>query len=327
MNDIKLDRILGKITSGVYKKIVVMTGAGISCASGIPDFRSPGGLYATLRPELLTASDAQKDYLAHDPTGVVDIRMFKYNQFPYLEVRRPFILGTQNGQWKPTIAHVFSKVAEERGLLQRTYDQNIDGLHMAAGLDAPKLVHVHGTLSKVNCEFCKATMQYSDFCIEVAAKIKNIYDPADSTAPAESSNIICESCGRAGMKPSTVLYGTDLPRDALSSMSRDFPTDVDLLVIAGTSLTVYPAAGLVSRVRPGVPRILVNLEPAGEDIMRFDDADSDDVFLRGSCDEGFLTLAEKLGWLPDIRRHQALLCDASSAMLNHVYVNAESALV
>ena len=73
MNDMKLDRILGKITSGLYKRIVVMTGAGISCASGIPDFRSPGGLYATLRSELLTASDSQRDYLAHDPTGVCSL--------------------------------------------------------------------------------------------------------------------------------------------------------------------------------------------------------------------------------------------------------------
>ena len=255
---------------------------------------------------------------------VVDIRMFKYNQFPYLEVRRPFILGTQQGQWKPTISHIFSKVAEERGLLQRIYDQNIDGLHIAAGLDFPKLVHVHGTLSKVNCEFCKATMPFADFCTEVQTKIKNIYDLTDATAPAESSNIICESCGRAGMKPSTVLYGTDLPRDALVAMSRDFPADVDLLVIAGTSLTVYPAAGLVSRIRPGVPRILINLELVGEDVMRFDDAECDDVFVQGSCDEGFLVLADKLGWLPDLCRHQALLCEASSAMLNRLILSKES---
>ena len=86
---------------------------------GIPDFRSPGGMYATLRPELLTATQKQRFELAADPTNVVTYSMFAQNQFPYLEVRRPFILGTAEQKWKATIAHFFVKILHEKGFLRR----------------------------------------------------------------------------------------------------------------------------------------------------------------------------------------------------------------
>jgi len=96
---------------------------------GIPDFRSPGGMYDTLRPELLTATEMQRKEMGLNPTAVVDWSLFRENQLPYLELRRPFILGIHQGKWKPTLGHYFLKVLEERGLLQRVYSQNIDGTY------------------------------------------------------------------------------------------------------------------------------------------------------------------------------------------------------
>ena len=92
------------------RSIAVLTGAGVSVASGIPDFRSPGGMYDTLRPELLTANPYQQEWMRRDPTAVVMWEMFQTNAFPYLEVRRPFILGTRDQRWKATITHRFAEL-------------------------------------------------------------------------------------------------------------------------------------------------------------------------------------------------------------------------
>ena len=98
------------LASDECQKVVVLTGAGVSCAAGIPDFRSPGGMYDTLRPELITATPQERAAMAQDPTCVVLKDMFLQNQFPYHEVRRPFILGTQRQQWKATLFHRFLAV-------------------------------------------------------------------------------------------------------------------------------------------------------------------------------------------------------------------------
>lgn len=127
-------KLIEEIKSGFYSNIVVLTGAGVSTGAGIPDFRSPGGMYATLRPELITATQRQRRIMRDDPTAVVDISLFSENQFPYLEVRRPFILGTFAHQWKPTISHFFFRILSDKGLLRRLYSQNIDGLDRQAGL-------------------------------------------------------------------------------------------------------------------------------------------------------------------------------------------------
>lgn len=150
-----LKAIASLINEGVIRNCVVLTGAGVSCASGIPDFRSPGGMYDTLRPQMLTATEEQRQYLAADPTGVVDIRLFTQNQFPYLELRRPFILGSFEQKWLPTVAHFFNRVLHDKGLLRRVYTQNIDGLDHQVGLPDSRIVNVHGTLTKVECESCK----------------------------------------------------------------------------------------------------------------------------------------------------------------------------
>ena len=98
------------IKSGRCKSIFCLTGAGVSTGAGIPDFRSPGGMYDSLRPELLTATEKQKQMMRADPVHVVTREMFFQNQFPYMEVRRPFILGVQSQQWKATLSHWFMKL-------------------------------------------------------------------------------------------------------------------------------------------------------------------------------------------------------------------------
>lgn len=309
------------------KRVVVLTGAGVSCASGIPDFRSPGGLYDTLKPDLITATAQQRNLMRVNPTAVVDIRLFSANQFPYLEVRRPFILGTAERQWKATLSHFFVQVLYDKGLLQRLYSQNIDGLDFQMMLPEDKIVNLHGSLAEIQCEFCGADYPAEQFRDEVRTKVKDIYN-ADPTAPAESSNICCLKCQRPGVKPATVMYGSDLPKKVWSSVREDFPDNVDFMIVAGTSLTVSPACNLVTRVADDVPRLVMNRDIVGEELglnyeEGFRGAPVRDAIVQGDCDTGFLWVAQQLGWVQDLRQYQSLMCPASAALLDQADAAAD----
>ena len=318
-----LKTVASAVASGAVKRIVVLSGAGTSVASGIPDFRSPGGMYATLRPELLTATEAQRSAMAEDPTEVVSWDLFRVNSLPYLEVRRPFILGTAVHAWKPTLAHVFFALLDKKGLLARVYTQNIDGLDRQTPIASDRIVNVHGSLDRVACEFCGAGMDFSAFCEAVREQVRDIYG-AGPPGPDTSTPILCLACGRPGVKPATVLYGRSLPDAFFAATREEFPSGdgasgagggADLLIVAGTSLTVAPANALPTLVRPGVPRLLFNdtrVEgPLGDALSG--------GWVPGSCDGGFLAFAEALGWAAEMRAFvesgECPCCPASRAAL------------
>lgn len=129
------------------------------------------------------------------------------------------------------------------------------------------------------------------------------------------------------MKPCTVLYGRSLPEEYWAAVASDFPRDVDLVIVAGTSLTVGPANLLPLRVAPGTPRLVVNRERVGE-AMGFDYRDdaegpgggyAGDGFVGGDSDAAFAAIAAELGWLDDLRALAASgecdFCPASRAAL------------
>eukprot|EP01126_Amoeba_proteus_P006511 TRINITY_DN12279_c0_g1_i1.p1 TRINITY_DN12279_c0_g1~~TRINITY_DN12279_c0_g1_i1.p1 ORF type:complete len:212 (-),score=40.41 TRINITY_DN12279_c0_g1_i1:249-884(-) len=162
-----IESIVQFILSGECKKVVFLTGAGVSVAAGIPDFRSPGGMYDTLRPHLLTATPGQRKAMQMDPTHVVSWDLFSENQLPYLELRRPFILGLAEKKWKATIAHWFVQLCYDHDILQRLYTQNIDGFDYQTNVPKEKVVGVHGSLGRVLCEFCKTEYSLQDFTEKV----------------------------------------------------------------------------------------------------------------------------------------------------------------
>ena len=302
------------IVSPECRSIAILTGAGVSVAAGIPDFRSPGGMYDALRPELITATAAQRRAMAADPTAVVLKDMFFANAFPYLEVRRPFILGTRERRWRATLSHRFAELLHAKtGKLTRLYTQNIDGLDYQTALPTEKIVAVHGSIGKVACEGCGAPMEFDAFCAEVRARIKDLYG-VDSAAPAESTPIPCPACHRPLVKPTTVLFGSSLPAEFFERSAEDLPS-VDLLLVAGTSLVVSPANSLVYRVPDSAVRAVINAEPVGQELGIRYSPGGRDLFLGGECDDTFLALMVQLGWADDLARLDAELPAASQKRL------------
>uniref|UniRef100_A0A7S1YB06 Deacetylase sirtuin-type domain-containing protein n=1 Tax=Grammatophora oceanica TaxID=210454 RepID=A0A7S1YB06_9STRA len=279
-----------------------MAGAGMSVSSGIPDFRSAGGLYDTLRPELLTASEVEQEAMRMDATVALDHGLFLQNPLPCLEVNRPFILGTRSAEWKATLAHRFVELLHQKtGKLTRLYTQNIDGLESQCHkLPSSKVIPVHGSFDRAECATCGDTSDFGAFCDAVEKQIKDIAGQ-DSDAPTKSTPIICDVCGHASVKPSIVLFRSPLPKLFFDSVPNDV-RDVDLLIVIGTSLAVAPANTIVFRVPKTAMRVVVNREPVGFRLgLDYGDDPKRDFFARGNCDDVLLDLMVALGWLDDLR--------------------------
>lgn len=350
---------------GKYKSVALLTGAGISTPSGIPDFRSPGGMYDTLRPELLTASPSQRQAMAADPVTVVSWELFRVNPLPYMEVRRPFILGVippeqadttgnsqskvqkqeQEPRWRMTIAHAFVRLLHDHNLLHNLFTCNIDGLDYQSGVPHEKIISVHGTLGIIKCEFCGSEQDPQEFRDKVARQIKDIYK-TDDNAPTESIPIRCTntSCGKDGVKPATVLYGRALPEYYFHAQNdlnngNDQVPPCDLLLVAGTSLTVYPSAGLPGFVSSNTRRIVINKDIIyTEDINKYNNVDDStgdiiippveerDSFLKGDSDAIFLQLIIHCGWSDKLYEMKDALCTNSKNLIEEMKTMQEQGL-
>lgn len=310
------DEVADFLQSPMCKSIIVLAGAGMSVSSGIPDFRSAGvGLYDTLRPELLTASELEQALIEDDPTLALDKGMFLENPLPMLETKRSFILGTYERKWRATLAHRFVEMLHTKlGKLTRLYTQNIDGLEMQTQLPKEKVVPVHGTMAAAACEMCGEEMDFDEFCGKVRTNIKDITG-LDYTAPAQSTPIVCQACQNPTMKPTIVLFRGQMPADFHIKAAQDLP-DCDLLIIMGTSLTVAPANSLVYRIPPTALRMVMNNEPVGRRLgIDYSEESLRDVWASGYTDESCLNLAEKLGWLDDLAGIVNELPDSSAELL------------
>ncbi|KAI9596047.1 DHS-like NAD/FAD-binding domain-containing protein [Syncephalis fuscata] len=270
--DSSLEAVAHLIKKGKAKKIIVMTGAGISTAAGIPDFRSPGtGLYDNLKRYDLPFAEA-----------IFEIDYFNDNPEPFYALAKELYPGN----FKPTMSHYFIRMLAERGLLLRQFTQNIDTLERRAGLADEFIVEAHGSFHSASCVRCRKS-----------ADTEWVKDQIFSdTIPR------CQDCQHT-VKPDIVFFGESLP-DRFHKQSQEDFKNCDLLLVMGTSLKVQPFCLLVDRVTLKTPRLLINRElvGVGSNATRgFDFKGSRqkyrrDAFYLGSCDEGCLQLAELLGF-------------------------------
>jgi NAD-dependent deacetylase len=218
------------------KRIVVLTGAGISTDSGIPDFRGPQGVW-TRNPKAERLATLQV-YMS-DPAARRTAWQNRLNSE---------MLGA-----KPNPGHRAVAELEKQGRLRLLITQNVDGLHLAAGNSRERMVEIHGTIHETMCLQCAARGPMEDTLARVRA---GEADPA------------CLHCGGM-LKSATVSFGQNLfPGDM--ERSEAAAQDCDLMLAVGSSLGVYPAAGVVpAAVGAGAKLVIVNAQPTPFD----DDAD------------------------------------------------------
>ena len=202
-----LDEIASLIEQAV--NIVALTGAGLSTAAGIPDFRGPQGLYVTRR---------------YDPEKTFDIRWFKRDPKHFYQFASDF--SELIARIHPTFAHIFLARLEGAGKLSAVVSQNIDMLHQTAG--SSNVIELHGSFISATC--CNCSKNYSP--LDVTWWQKAI------AANPSTQVALCPSCGGV-IKPDIVFYGEQVNR---YPEAEEAVKGCDLLLVLGTSLTVYPAA-------------------------------------------------------------------------------------
>lgn len=207
------------------RRMVVFTGAGFSVPSGIPDFRSAGGIYSTQHGDFGAEYMLSHDCLVSHPEMFFE---FYRKNMLYPDAR-------------PNVAHLWCADLEREGKLLSVVTQNIDGLHGAAG--SRKVWELHGSVERNRCEGCGRRFG-EEFVLACEGVPK------------------CPHCG--GMvRPCVVLYGEGLDAEVLEGAVHDIG-EADVLVIAGTSLAVYPAAALPDCFN-GRELVLINKTPTARD--------------------------------------------------------------
>jgi NAD-dependent deacetylase len=214
------------------RSVTVLTGAGISTDSGIPDFRGPQGVWTK------------------DPNAAAMFTIDNYVADPEVR-RRAWRNRRDHAAWtaEPNAGHAALVELERAGRLRSIVTQNIDGLHQKAGSDPGRVIEIHGTLWQAICLSCgnRTTME------ETLARV----DAGEQDPP-------CGLCGGI-LKSATISFGQALDPDVLRAAVRA-AQDCDLLLAVGTSLTVHPAAGLVDLARAAGARfVVINGQPTPYD--------------------------------------------------------------
>jgi len=203
---------------------VALTGAGVSTKSGIPDFRGPHGLWTKIDPSKFATIDA----FLSDPKGWWETAL----------QLSPIILRA-----KPNPAHTMLAKLEQMGLLQCLVTQNVDALHQRAG--SKRVLEVHGSLLSASCTLCQ--MQVDRSHLERAIKKRQI-------PPT------CPACGGI-LKIDAVFFGEGLPREVFAQAVQA-ARDCQLMLVVGSSLTVYPVDTLPSIASErGASLVIINEEP------------------------------------------------------------------
>ena len=208
-----------------YDRIVVFTGAGISTASGVPDFRSPNGIWQTYKPVYFN------DFLANES----DRRRYWQMKKETYELYKDVV---------PNPAHDWVYDLEVKRKLVGLITQNVDGLHRQAGHAEDKMVEIHGTDRQVMCLDCEKRWEASVF-----------FESLDLSVPLP----VCDVCGGL-LKPATISFGQSMDPRTMTIASQ-WCFEAQLFISIGSSLVVHPAASLpVLALSYGAILVILNRE-------------------------------------------------------------------
>ncbi|KAJ3333112.1 NAD-dependent protein deacetylase sirtuin-2 [Blyttiomyces sp. JEL0837] len=305
--DSSIESFAKYIKDNECKRIVVMTGAGISTSAGIPDFRTPGtGLYSNLAK-----------YNLPYPQAVFDISYFRFTPQPFFTLAKELYPGS----FKPTLCHYFLRLLAEEEMLLRCYTQNIDTLERVAGMPDSYLVEAHGSFASASCVGRHTRVEpkppSTDSSVEDDSEdemVEALRTGAVTVIPPCGRKYSqewvrrrifageipeCEQCTGI-VKPDITFFGEGLPTRFHTLHPIDL-RQAEALIVIGTSLQVQPFASLISRLPEKVPRLLINREVAGVGYSGGFDFTGEvqeyrrDAVYLGNCDDGCLKLAELLG--------------------------------
>jgi NAD-dependent protein deacetylase/lipoamidase len=213
------------------RRAVVFTGAGISTESGIPDFRSPGGIWTQMAPIYFD------DFLASEAARVETWR-------------RRFAMQDTFGAATPNRGHRAVDALVRRGKVAAVITQNIDGLHQASGIPPDKVIELHGNTTYAACLDCGTRHELAD--------IRVAFERDSAAAPR------CVRC-KGFVKTATISFGQAMPQGEMRR-AEAATLAADLFIVLGSSLVVYPAAGFPELAkRNGAALAIVNREPTGLD--------------------------------------------------------------
>ncbi|HAD26544.1 MAG TPA: NAD-dependent deacetylase [Alphaproteobacteria bacterium] len=214
------------------RRAVVFTGAGISTESGIPDFRSPGGLWTKYKPVYFD------DFMRSE-----EMRRETW--------RRKFAMEGTFSQAKPNRGHQAVAQLVHRGIVSSVITQNVDNLHQDAGVPDDKVIELHGNSSYATCLDCGTRYEMPP--------IREAF-LRDETLP------ICDRCGGI-VKTATISFGQSMPVEAMRR-AEDETLACDLFLAIGSSLVVYPAAGFLSVAKQnGAKLVILNREATELDAL------------------------------------------------------------
>ena len=230
MDDIELLRDL----IGSAMRIVAFTGAGISTESGIPDFRSPGGIWTRYKPIYFD------DFMASD-----EMRRESW--------RRKFATDETMLKAEPNAGHRALAKLVEQGRMSAIITQNIDGLHQRSGVPDAKVIELHGNATYASCLDCGH---------------RHELEPIKKAFLGSGKLPLCVKCDGI-VKTATISFGQAMPEIPMAR-AQDETMSCDLFIVLGSSLVVYPAAGFPSIAkRNGAKLVILNRDPTDQD----DDAD------------------------------------------------------
>jgi NAD-dependent deacetylase len=224
-------------------RTVVFTGAGVSTESGIPDFRSPGGLWERYDPEDFSFQRFLSNRSSRE-------RYWEMSTEAFATI----------SQATPNAAHRSIAKLERMGLIDCVITQNIDGLHQLAGTSPSRVIELHGTCRTVSCLSCRKRWPREEVHQMVLAGVK---------VP------MCDACG-GFLKPDTISFGQPMPEKETAEAFRR-SQQADLFIVLGSSLVVQPAASLpVVAKEAGARLVIVNRDATVLDRLA-------DLVIRGSC--------------------------------------------
>ncbi len=223
-----IDRLRGMVEAA--ESVVAFTGAGISTESGIPDFRSPGGIWSKNQP--------------------IDFRDFMASEEMRIESwRRKFATDEVMRKAKPNLGHRALAALARRGKLSCVITQNVDGLHQASGLDPRQVIELHGNATYATCLHCGKRHELEPI---------RVYFEATGMPPA------CVACDGI-LKTATISFGQAMP-EAEMRRAQVETLACDLFLAVGSSLVVYPAAGFPMLAKQnGAALVILNRDPTEQD--------------------------------------------------------------